>query len=164
MIDFSGGDIMNQKIRLKIGENEIELEGGEKFVNKHLKLFIDKYSEIEAVAAKKEATAAQSRAQLPAEKSRKPLSPAEFVRQKNPSSGTEKIIVLAKYLEDYRSLSEFSNKDINKVAKEAKLGHIDNSYYAMGLKQGYLNKIQYGKYQLTLTGEDAVLALSQPSK
>ena len=152
---------MNKRIRLKIGENEIEVEGDEKFIDKQLKSFNDKYSISKTGGAKIESPIIK--ASLSQEKGKKTLSPGEFVRQKNPSSGTEKIMVLAKYLEDYRSLSEFTIKDINKVAKESKLGIIDNSYYSMGLKQGFLNKIKYGKYQLTLTGEDAVLAMSRPT-
>ena len=69
---------------------------------------------------------------------------------------------MAKYLEDYENLSEFKGKDINRVAHQAKIGKIDPSYYPLAVKQGLLNKIKHGCYQLTLTGEDAVLAMTNP--
>ena len=85
------------------------------------------------------------------DKAKKSLSPAEYVRQKNPDGGTEEVIVLAKYLEEINGLAEFNVKDIHGVAKD-KIGKIDNSYFSLAVKQGLLNKIKHGKYQLTLTG------------
>lgn len=154
---------MSLRIRLKIGENEIEVEGEESAVEKHLKNFVEKYSK-ELIEVKGGSANLPARVVVQKETSGKSLSPAEYVRQKNPKGGTEQLIVLAKYLEDYKSLSEFSIKDINKVAKDAKLGKIDNSYYPQAVKQGLLNKIKYGRYQLTLTGEDAVVNMSAPKQ
>ena len=155
---------MGQRIRLKIGENEIEVEGDEKFIEKHLQSFTSKYSFLKTGTAKEGSTKLPAKVIAVKDKGGKDLSPAEFVRQKSPKGGTEQVIVLAKYLEDHESSSEFSVKDINRVARVAKIKKIDNSYYPLAVKQGLLNKIARGKYQLTLTGEDAVLAMSSSTE
>lgn len=156
---------MNQRIRLKIGENEIELEGNEIFIDEHLKSFVDKCfslkpsetTKVNVVTHPTKTTGIQN-------KDSKVLSPAEFVRQKSPKGGTEQLVVIAKYLEDYESLSEFSVKDITRVARVAKIGKIDNAYYPLAVKQGLLNRIKHGRYQITLTGEDIVLAMSNATE
>ena len=153
---------MNQRLRLKIGENEIEVEGDKRFIEQHLKFFLDKYDTPRLPEQKIDAKKPVRGGEVLVDKSKKILSPAEFVRQKNPQGGREKLIVLAKYLEDYENLSEFKGKDINRVAHQAKIGKIDPSYYPLAVKQGLLNKIKHGCYQLTLTGEDAVLAMTNP--
>lgn len=155
---------MSQRIRLKIGEYEIELEGSEKFIAKHLKSFIDNYSLSKPIETRVGMVDLPSKITVTRDKTKKTLSPAEYVRQKNPKGGTEQLMVLAKYLEDYESLSEFEVKDINRVAKSAKIGKVDNAYYPLAVKQGFLNRIKQGRYQLTLTGEDAVLAMSTQEK
>jgi len=153
---------MSQRIRLKIGENEIELEGEDKFIEGHLKIFIEKYTHITAkpLEAKAGTVVSSEKPSVSHDKAKKSLSPAEYVRQKGPKGGTEEVIVLAKYLEDFESLAEFNVKDIHRVAKDARIGKIDNSYFPLAVKQGLLNKITHGKYQLTLTGEDAVVNMS----
>lgn len=155
---------MSPKIRLRIDVNEIEIEGDKKFIEKHLESFTDNYFNIKTIETKQDIAKLHGKTIVTQGKSKKSLSPAEFVRQKNPKGGTEQLIVLAKYLEDLESLSEFSIKDINRVAKTARIGKIDNSYYSVAVKQGLLNKIKHGRYQITLTGEDKVLAMSSPTK
>lgn len=151
---------MNQRIRLKIGDNEIELEGNDKFIKEHLKSFIEKHAQVRLGEVKTGVTNLPAKVTVVSDKGKKMLAPAEYVRQKNPKGGTEKLIVLAKYLEDFKSLSEFNNKDIDSVAHDAKVGKIAMSYYPLAVKQGLLNKIKHGRYQLTLTGEDAVINMS----
>jgi len=151
---------MNQRIRLKIGDNEIELEGNDEFIKQHLKSFVEKYAHVKPEVLKTGAANLPAKVTVVSDSGKKALAPAEYVRQKNPRGGTEELIVLAKYLEDNETLSEFTVKDINRVAKAAKIGKVDNSYYPLAVKQGLLNRIKHGRYQLTLTGEDAVLNMA----
>lgn len=157
---------MSQRIRLKLGENEIELEGEDKFIEEHLKTFVEKYAHIttKPLDARGGIAGSSEKPGVSQDKAKKALSPAEYVRQKGPKGGTEELIVLAKYLEDVESLTEFTVKAINRVAKAAKLGKVDNSYFPLAVKQGLLNKIKFGNYQLTLTGEDAVVNMSAPKQ
>ncbi len=147
---------MAQRLRYKIGEHEIEVEGSEKFIKQQLKDFFAR------AGASRGGQAPQP--ELPekiAEAARKGKapSPAEFFRAKKPRSGTEQLIVLAKYLEDFRSIPEFKPAIINKLASEAKLNDLHPQYYSTAVKQGLLRTMGKGKYSLTLSGEDAVLSM-----
>ncbi len=150
---------MSERLRLKIGENEIELEGDEKFIEKHLKCFLDGQvckirTEVPIGGAK-----LSTKISSPSGKPEKGLSIAEYVRAKKPKTGTDILIVLAKYLEDYKSLSEFGGIDIDKLGRDGKLKKVEKAYYGLAVKQGLLNKIKRNRYQLTLSGEDVVNAM-----
>ena len=144
------------KVRHRFGENEIEVEGDAKFIKTQLDEFFEKVRGLKIGITKKEDLTAKI-AEVP--KPKKVRSPREFYREKNPSSGTEKLIVLAKYLEDYRSISEFKPENINKLAKETKIKDIHPQYFTLAVQQGLIRTIGKGKYSLTLSGEDAVIAM-----
>jgi hypothetical protein len=153
---------MPQRVRVKIGESEIELEGDDKFISKHLREFVDKLAPL---ASRK---AAESR-DLPASiiEASKPTSaptPAEFLRQKKPRGGTETLLVLGKYLHDFRKVSEFSPTDVKKLSIEAKVKDIHAQYFRLAVQQGLLRTLGKRQYSLTLSGEDAVNAMPAAKK
>ena len=150
------------RVRVRIGETEVELEGEEAFVEKHLKEVLD-YLDRSGGRVGRDLPAKIIQAAETEAKSKptRELSPAEYYRQTNASTGTETLIVLAKYMEDYREKSEFTRADINKIAGEAKLADIHSQYVTYAMKQGFLRQVSKGKYALTLSGEDAVLGLSK---
>ena len=149
---------MPERVRYKIGDHEIEVEGSQKFIRQQLKEFFVR------VGGSQLGEAARARHELPekiAEASRrgKAPTPVEFYRSKDPKSGTARLIVLAKYLEDLRSQPEFKPTDINKLAREAKIADIHAQYYTTAVRQGLLRTVGKGKYSLTLSGEDVVLSM-----
>ena len=149
---------MAGRVRFRFGESEVEIEGDTKLIDKYLKTFWER------VGGRSGGTGAASHFDLPSQitasaRGRKPLSPADFYREKNPDSGTETLIVFAKYLEDYRSQPEFKHADVNKVAKDAKVKDVHSQYLTYAVKQGLLRPVGKGKYALTLSGEDAVAAM-----
>ena len=149
------------RVRVRIGETEVELEGEEAFVEKHLKevlAYLDRSGRAGRDLPAKIIQAAETEAR--SKPTREP-SPAEYYRQTNASTGTETLIVLAKYMEDYRGKSEFTPADLNKIAGEAKLADIHSQYVTYAMKQGFLRQVSKGKYALTLSGEDAVLGLAK---
>ncbi len=146
---------MIHRVRVKIGDCEIEVEGTPTFIKSQLTAFYQRTSF---------SGPSQTSIDLPKKiaetaKKAKPASPAEYFRLKNPQSGTELLVVLAKYLEDYRSQSEFAAKEINSLAKEAKLNDIHGQYYTNAVKQGFIRQASKGRYSLTLSGEDVVAAM-----
>lgn len=147
---------MPQRVRYKVGDHEIEVEGSGKFIKQQLKEF---FARVRSPGGQRPMAAELPEKIAEAARKGKAPSPAEFVRAKQPRSGTEQLIVLAKYLEDYRSISEFRRSDINKIAGEAKIRDIHSQYYSMAVKQGLLRTVGTGKYSLTLSGEDAVLSM-----
>lgn len=148
---------MPKRVYWKVGDHEIEVEGDNAFIAKHLKMFFDRLGHTPQSPTK----------DLPSKivavaKSGKALSPAEYFRQKNPNGGTETLIVLAKYLDEFRNKSDFSRKDIKAISHEAKLSPIHAQYYGNAVKQGLLRNLGRGTYGLSISGEDAVAAM--PSK
>jgi hypothetical protein len=67
-------------------------------------------------------------------------------------------------LEDNRNLTEFSKKEINSLAAEAKLKDLHSQYFTYAVKQGFLRSVGKGKYAITLSGEDLVVRLPKGSK
>lgn len=151
---------MTKRVFWKIGDHEIEVEGDNAFIQKQLKMFFDR------VGGQRQQPLSKD---LPSKivasaKSGKVLGPAEYYRQKNPSGGTETLIVLGKYLDEFRSKSEFTRKDINALARETRIRPIHAQYYANAVKQGLLRSVGRGTYGLSLTGEDAVAAMPSTKK
>ena len=90
----------------------------------------------------------------------KAQTPAEFFKSKGKADGISQILIFGKYLEEYRNMSEFSQADINKVVKEAKLPKdIHGQYFTNAVKQGLLRSHGGGKYSLTLSAESVLSAM-----
>lgn len=149
---------MTNRVHWRLGDQEIEIEGDIKFINQQLKLFLERLSGSVSGPPPKD---------LPSKivasaKAGKILSPAEYIRQKAPNGGTETLIVLGKYLDEFRNKGEFTGKDIKQLAREAKITAPQNVYYTRAVKQGFLRAVGRATYGLSITGEDAVAAM--PSK
>jgi hypothetical protein len=148
---------MPNRVYWKIGDREIEVEGNASFIKAQLKTFFDRLGYSSQPSTK----------DLPSKivavaKSGKALSPAEYYRLKNPMGGTETLIVLAKYLDEFRNKSDFARKDVQALAQEAKIPRLHTQYFSNAVKQGLLRSLGSGMYGLSLSGEDAVAAM--PSK
>lgn len=148
---------MSNRVYWKVGDQEIEVEGNNAFIQKHLKVFFDRLGGQVHAPSK----------DLPSKivagaKSQKVVGPAEYYRQKSPNGGTETLIVLAKYLDEFRNKAEFTKKDLKAIAQEAKLRSIHGQYYVNAVKQGLLRSLGRGTYGLSISGEDVVAAM--PSK
>jgi hypothetical protein len=88
-------------------------------------------------------------------------SPKQFVAQKRPTTDTERVAVLAYFLTNARSTSEFKTKDITAINKEAAQRAFSNAAYAVdnATKTGYLAPGSKGAKQITTRGEAIVEAL-----
>lgn len=148
---------MTRRVFWKIGDHEIEVEGDDAFIQKQLKLFFDTLAG-QRLQQKTTWTDLPSKIVAGAKSSKTP-SPTEYFRQKDPTSGTEKLLVLGKYLDEFRGKGEFTIKDINALARESKLSKIHSQYYVNAVKQGLLRSLGRGTYGLSITGEDAVAAM-----
>jgi len=148
---------MAKRVYWKVGDQEVEVEGDAAFIQKQLKIFFERVGRTSQPASKD----LPSKIVAVAKSGRAP-SPAEYFRQKSPNGGTETVIVLAKYLDEFRSKSEFTRKDIGALTREAKIPHIHGQYYLNAIKQGLLRSLGRGTYGLSISGEDTVAAM--PSK
>jgi len=145
------------KIRIRHGEDEIEVEGSDSFIKKQLDSFYQRVPVLPTgppATLKKDIQAATDKktpGRLP--------TPAEFYKAKNPRGGVSQILVFGKYLEEYRGKPEFTPQEINQIAGEAKLKNIHGQHFTNAVKQGLLRSRERGKYSLALSAEDVLAAM-----
>jgi hypothetical protein len=148
---------MANRIKVRVGNAEIELEGDAKFIESQLAKFYDKvraHSAVHAPIATGATESVQSR--VIAATPTKELAPAEFIRRAAPKGGTEQLLALAHYLERNRGAKDFSQQEIKGLCGEAKLKDLHPQYFTLAVQQGLLRAAGKRRYALTLTGEDAV--------
>jgi hypothetical protein len=147
------------RVRVRHGDNEIEVEGADDFIDKQLKDF---YAKVEAVGSR--AGPLKLKQEMleptPKRKAGKPPTPAEFYKLKGKTDGISQVLIFAKYLEEYKEVSEFKRGDINALAKEAKLAKdIHPQYFTNAVKQGLLRSHGKGLYSLTLSAESVLSSM-----
>jgi hypothetical protein len=141
------------KIRIRHGENEIELEGPDGFIKKHLESFYDRIKG--PLPLKKEILEPSSKRVIG-----KAPTAAEFYKSKGRTDGVSQILIFGKYLDEFKNVSEFSRDDINKLAKDARLAKdIHGQYFTNAVKQGLLRSYGHGKYSLTLSAESVLSSM-----
>ncbi len=142
------------RIRLRLGENEIDIEGSDTFIKKHFDQFYARLSASYTGGAKSGIKEQLLSVSPPSKPAGKAPTPAEFYKQKGKTDRVSQILVFGKYLEQFRNQGEFTRKDLNAVAKEAKIHKdIHAQYFTNAVKQGLLRR-QGGKYSLTLSAEE----------
>ncbi|CAG1011523.1 hypothetical protein ANAEL_04201 [Anaerolineales bacterium] len=147
------------KIRIRHGENEIELDGDMDFITSNLKSF---YERLGLVGGKTSpATLKQDLLSLdkPKEKGITP-TPVEFYKSKGKTDGISQVLIFGKYLEQYMDKPEFTRADVNSLTTQAKFSKdIHSQYYTNAVKQGLLRMHDGGKYSLTLSAEELLASM-----
>jgi hypothetical protein len=141
----------NCKIRIKFDNWEIEVEGNETFVEKHIEKF-----KKEIIPIFKEKTAFPDSDKKSKSES---LSLEGFYRSKSPKTDKEVAVTIAYYFKHYRNKSEVKPKEIGEEA--AKLGHrISNPRAVLrGMtkeKKPWMRQIKRGIFEITNVGEEVV--------
>lgn len=142
------------KIRICHGDNEIEMEGSDEFIEKYLKSFYERigFSQTKNIPLLKETLL-----KVTEKGDKEAPTPAEFYKVKGKTDGISQILIFGKYLEKYRDKAEFSPSDINQLVAEAKLPKdIHGQYFSNAVKQGLLRSHPGGKYSLTLSAEEVI--------
>jgi hypothetical protein len=146
------------RIRLRHGDNEIEVEGSDTFIKKQLEQFYARLGGSPAAGGKVPIREQLLSPGTPPRTGGKTPTPAEFYKEKGKTDGVSQILIFGKYLEEYRKKPEFTPKDVNAVAKEAKLSKdIHAQFFTNAVKQGLLRK-QGQNYSLTLSAEELLAA------
>lgn len=147
------------KIRIRHGENEIELDGDLDFITLHLKSFYERLG----LVGGRTSPATLKQELLSAEKPKQNTaipSPAEFYKSKGRTDGISQILIFGKYLEQFMEKPEFSRGDINDVASQAKLSKdIHGQFFTNAVKQGLLRAHNGGRYSLTLSAEEVISSM-----
>ena len=89
------------------------------------------------------------------------LSAKDFILQKQPQTGVERVVCLAFYLTHYRDTPHFKTLDISKLNTEAAQPKFANAALTVNdaTKSGYLISVTKGNKQLSAAGELFVHAL-----
>jgi hypothetical protein len=146
------------RIRVRHGENEIEVEGELDFITNQLKSFYERMGLVGGRTSP--ATLKQTLLGEPEKGSSKTPSPAEFYKSKGRTDGVSQVLIFGKYLEQYGDTPEFTRAQVNAVASEAKLSKdIHGQYFTNAVKQGLLRSHEGNKYSLTLSAEEALSKL-----
>ena len=147
------------KIKIKHGDNEIEVEGTDEFIKTQLDKFYQKVKNISPPLPPTEIKKELIK-EHPKTTTDKTPSPAEFYKQKGKTDGISQLLIFAKYLELYAGKTEFSKRELNDIAKEAKLAKdIHSQYFTNAVKQGLLRQSNSGKYSLTLSAEEVLASM-----
>jgi hypothetical protein len=146
-----------EKLRLRVGEYELEVEGEQAFIEKHLAAFDQR---ITGALGGKDQLAQSIQKKTPQRVESRVLSPAEFYKQKRPDGGTKTLVVLGTYLRDQRSQANFRRADINSLCEEVRIKHVHPQYYTLAVKQGLLMGTENG-FSITLTGDELVERMGQ---
>lgn len=90
-----------------------------------------------------------------------PISPKEFLRQKEPKTDVERAMCLAYYLAHFRDAPHFKTADIAKLNTEAAQRKFANTAYTINnaATTGYFVAAPAGQKQLSSMGEQYVEAL-----
>jgi len=146
------------KIRIRHGEDEVEVEGSDSFIKKQLAAF---YERVQLISVGPPATLKKDIQDATRKKTAMAIpSPAEFYRAKNRTDGVSQILIFGKYLEEYKNKAEFTPQELNDIAKEAKLSrNIHPQFFSNAVKQGLLRALGGGRYSLTLSAEDVLAAM-----
>ena len=122
------------KIRIRHGENEIEVEGSAPFINKQLDAFYERIQRIQPVSAP-----ATLKRDIQISGAKKALAkiPAEFYKSKNRTDGIAQILIFGKYLEEFHGKTEFTRQDIKSTAVKTKVAEdIHGQYFSNAVRQG----------------------------
>ena len=90
-----------------------------------------------------------------------PISPKDFLRQKDPKTDVERAMCLAYYLAHFKDIPSFKTADIAKMNTEAAQRKFANTAYTInnGATTGYFVGAGGGNKQLSAIGEQYVEAL-----
>jgi hypothetical protein len=150
------------KIRIKHLEHEIELEGDDGFIDKHLDGFYKKINISNRKPRESSLNEKPEEVFKPVSPT-KDITPAEFFKkftQKNKTEGVNQILIFGKYMEEIRAKTEFTVKEINQIVREAKLSKdIHRQFFTNAVKQGLLRSSGKGSYSLTLSAETAYASM-----
>jgi hypothetical protein len=147
------------KIRIRHGDNELELEGTDSFIKKQLEAFYSRIGLAQSAQPTRKLKQVLIESSNPTKSTAIP-APAEYYKSKGRTDGISQVLIFARYLEEYQKETEFTQAKVNAIAKEAKLSKdIHSQYFTNAVKQGLLRAHPGGKYSLTLSAEELLASM-----
>jgi hypothetical protein len=144
-------------VKLTIGNFSAEVTGPAEYVDKKLGDLVERF----LGSWKPSIGPTETRAATPAPQAGKQLSPAEFLKKKNPKKQTDRALMLAYYLEKFQSLGSFTSGELGELANTVRdpFGNVSDvigRLTSRGLMMSAGEKEGQRAYALTASGETYV--------
>lgn len=149
------------KIRIKHGDNEIEIEGTNEIVKRYIEKFYLRITQKKEDKTNIHPIKLQHDILKQSLKttSQKP-TPAEYYKLMGKTDGLSQVLIFGKYLDEFEGKTEFTPSELNKIANTAKISKpIHNQYFTNAVKQGLLRNQGKSRYSLTLSAEEILSAM-----
>lgn len=148
-------------MRVRIGENELEVTGPSNYVEKKITEFLERQKSLPAVSTPKDST--QHTAQISPTSTTKGISAAQFFREVAPESDIDRILAAGYYLEKFKNEEKFTAAEVAQTIRhDAKTPPPKNPNEAVNknIRKGYMmaagDKDGRMAFVLTTDGEEAI--------
>jgi hypothetical protein len=155
----------NVTMRVRMGENELEVSGPSDFVEKKIADFVQ-LNKVCAVPTPASPIPPAARVPQQTVAGKKTLSPAQFFKKANPRTDVDRVLAAGYYLEVFQQMDNFTAVEVrDAIHKEAKTPPPKNPNDAINknIKKGYMmgagDKDGKMAFVLTSDGEESIRAL-----
>lgn len=152
----------NVTMRIRVGDQELEVSGPKKFVEEQIAGFLEKQKTM--VKGESGRLSSQQTPISPRSTGKK-LSVAQFFRKLTTKSDVDRALAAGYYLEKYNNLESFTASEITQMVRDAKIVPPKNANDSINLniKKGLImpagDKDARRAFVLTSDGEDAINAM-----
>lgn len=148
----------DSRVKIKIGVNELEVEGSEEFVKEEINHLYEKIEyDRESVNSKSKKVTVEKKSSEQNEKETKEKPYIkEFVDEKKPNTKMEEAAVLAYYLSEYDNIDEFDADDLEQLWIASGLkppsGDIMQTVRDAKNRKSWFERVSSGTYKLSSHG------------
>lgn len=149
---------INVTMRVRIGENELEVSGPKDFVESKIATFLKEQKKIVPVSS----SGLKGGQAIVASTSTKKMSVSQFFRKLATKSDVDRTLAAGYYLEKYKNYGNFTASEIRDIIKESKNNpprnpnESINANIRKGLIMAAGDKDKKRAFVLTTDGEDAI--------
>lgn len=164
----ANGDSNWVKVRYRVGQHELEVEGSNELVEKHRAYFFqevvggDKQQEVGEQRVETMQDALPQGSQEMSKASQADMSLLKFFMEKSPQRQADEVMVIAYYYHHYRNQEFLSLEDFDKAYDELKRAGVDKPANMKSSVRNVVDRTNYmynpdrGLFQLTIQGEKYV--------
>ncbi len=155
----------NVTMRVRIGENEIEVTGPSDFVEKKIAEFVEKLKPGSVSSSGSLPKGTISSTEEAAKGLPKGMSPLQFFKKVSPKTDLDRVLAAGYFLEKFKNQDSFTSSEVKEVIREAKTPPPPNTSDSINknIKKGYMmpSGDKEGKMAFVLTsdGEETITEL-----
>jgi hypothetical protein len=159
---------LNVTMRVRVGDNEIEVTGPSDFVEKKIAEFIEKQKSFPISSSARLEKSVESSTIEAAETAPKRISVAQFFKKLSSKTELDRVLAAGYFLEKFKDQDSFTAAEISDTIRGAKISppRNPNDSINKNIKKGYImpSGDKEGKMAFVLTsdGEEAIADLLNP--